>query len=218
MSSVFPGWVAILADPKSKRRGVGPEAVERLLGAWLGNPVVLGHREDGSPLITGAQGHHISLGHATGITAVALADRPVGVDIATIALTPADRRVAASLFTKPERTWLDELPEALHAAGFAQLWALKEAILKRDRQGLDRHDLPELSAILAGLEVAASAPGIPWRPWAALDSSPGSAAGLQLSMPATALARVGLEQLAVAQLPTPTVTVALALAWTAPTA
>ena len=215
MTVVVPVRVALLAEPKSKRRGVGPGPVEGLLGAWLGRPVVLGHREDGSPLITGAEGHHVSLGHADGITAIALADKPVGIDIAAIAMTPADRRVASALFTPPERAWLDALPKDQRPAGFVQLWTLKEALMKRERQGMDTHELPDLSGLLTGMAAEAAA-DVPWRPWAPLDGLP-SAIGLMLAMPAAALVAVKGKQAAFAQLVAPTGPLGLALAWTAST-
>jgi len=213
VTDAIPARVALLADPASKRRGVGPEAAERLLAAWLGHPVVLGHREDGSPLITGAEGHHISLGHAVGVTAIALADQPVGIDIAAVAMTPADRRVASALFTAPERAWLDALSKDQRPAGFVQLWTLKEALMKRERQAMDTHELPDLSALLPGLAVRPVSVDVPWRPWAPLDGLP-SAAGLMLAMPAAALIPVAVGALAVAHISASTGPLGLALAWT----
>ena len=217
MTFAIPARIAVLADPKSKRRGVGPEAVERLLGAWLGNPVVLGHREDGSPLVTGADGHHISIGHALGATAIALADQKIGIDITALEINPADRRVALNLFLPRERAWLDALPREQYSAGFAQLWTLKEAVLKRDRRGLDRETLPDLTAMLTNMGTLPPLATIAWHPWAALEagSSPGvPASGLMLAMPVGALAMVGAHQAALAQFASPAGNFALAVAWT----
>jgi len=211
--AAIPVRVAVLRNPASKGRGVGPLAVERLLAAWLGSPVVLGHREDGSPLITGAEGHHISLGHAAGCTAIAMAKDPVGIDLAAVAMTSADRRVAASLFTGPERAWLDSLTAAQKPVGFAQLWTLKEALIKRNRQGLDRYELPDVSSVLTDLKPALVGAGTEWRSWAALDVGP-SANGLELAMPGATLVPLGENELAVAQLSAAAGRFALAVAWT----
>jgi hypothetical protein len=81
----FPVRLGILASAKSKQLGVGAEPVERLLSAWIGGPVLLGRCEDGSTLLTGAAGRHVSAADATGLTAIAMADVPVAVSVAWLA-------------------------------------------------------------------------------------------------------------------------------------
>lgn len=87
--------------------------------------------------------------------------------------------------------------------------------MKRERQGMDTHELPDLSGLLTGMAAEAAA-DVPWRPWAPLDGLP-SAIGLMLAMPAAALVAVKGKQAAFAQLVAPTGPLGLALAWTAST-
>ena len=213
-----PIRLAILSDPASTRRGVDASAIEALLGAWLKSPVALGHREDGSPLLTGADGVHISLSHAIGATAVAMADRSVGVDIAATSHDAGDRVTARSLFTSSERAWLGALPAERWPAGFATLWTLKEALLKRDRRGLDTHDLPDVGTMIGRLGAPPPLAAITWRPWAVLAPSAHptqNSLGLTLALPMTHLTTIGAEPVAVAIFAAPVAPLALALAWTA---
>jgi len=208
--------VAVLCDPAGTARGVGPDAVEALLTTWLKTPIALGHREDGSPYPIGIEGKHLSLGHAAGMTALAIADRPVGIDISRVTTDAADRKVAARLFTPAERGWLACQPSDEQPAAFATLWTVKEALLKRERQGLDMHDLPDLGVLASSLSVALAEQPLDWRPWIALAASPRVRGGLVLGSPLALLRPVATGHVRCAILGTPAGPHALALAWTPP--
>jgi hypothetical protein len=209
--------IGILCDPVSTARGVGPDVVEALLTTWLKTPIALGHREDGSPFVIGIDGWHLSLSHAVGCTAIVLDDGPVGIDICEISSNRADRKVAAKLFSSSERKWLFDLPPDEQAEGFAQVWTLKEAILKRDRQGLSRHDLPNVGDILATSFGPPAALTPEWRPWIALgqsNSGRAHAPGLLLAMPGALMMPERKNRISGEIFETPTGLLALSLAWT----
>ena len=214
----LPIRLAILVDPKSNQLGVGPLAVEQLLGIWLGSPVVLGHQQDGTVLITGASGHHAALGHASGVTAVALASRPVGLHLASVPLKSADRHANLQRIQPHERSWLGTLPPELREAALAQIVALRQAVIGRDRSGWRGVSLPDLPDLLTPLLHRPAQPTLVWRPWAPLEtgsSAPASPAGLVLAMPEPVLTRAGSHPAAIAQLASPAGTLALGVAWTA---
>ena len=209
--------IGILFDPASKARGVGPDVVEALLTTWLKTPIALGHREDGSPFVIGVEGWHLSLSHAAGCTAIALDDGPVGIDICEISSNRADHKVAAKLFSGSERKWLFDLPRDAQAEGFAQLWTLKEALLKRDRQGLDRHDLPDAGEIVAPWLGPPGALAPEWRPWIALvqsGSGRAPAPGLLLAMPGAQMIPERDARISCVIIEAPAGLLALSLAWT----
>lgn len=128
----------------------------------------IAHRPDGSPMLTGVSGLHISLSHAHGTTAFCVSEKPVGIDLVEVEDSPENRLVAAELFTPREREWLAARPAASWGQAFACLWAVKEAVAKRGRRGLGTHDLPRLDALLAAMpsdfaETAASGSAVPLR-------------------------------------------------------
>ena len=219
VSSNDPARIAILLDPASRTRGAGVEAVEGLLSTWLKTPIAIGHRDDGSPFIIGRDGLHISLGHATGATAVAIAEYPVGIDICEVGANPADRKVAAKLFSAHERDWLGRQAPAAQATAFAQVWALKEAALKCRKEGLDRHELPDTGALLAHLSAPTGVQTAEWRPWMPLSPTAASRplpAGLKLALPMAQMSRIADRPASLAVLTIPSGAMAIALAWAQP--
>lgn len=83
-------------------------------------------------------GWHVSVSHADGLAAIALATAPCGVDIERP--RPADTAaVARRYFAAAERDWLAALPAAARQEAFFQLWTLKEAAVKALGAGLAGH-------------------------------------------------------------------------------
>ncbi|GAA0319539.1 hypothetical protein GCM10010302_68430 [Streptomyces polychromogenes] len=106
-----------------------------LVGAPAGEVEVL-PREDGSPhLVVGGRplpSLHVSISHTPGHAAAALAPGPVGVDLCETASAAAVRRVAEHAFSPGELS----LIAADGAEALAGAWALKEAAVKADRDGV----------------------------------------------------------------------------------
>lgn len=96
------------------RLGRAPEAVRFTRGRW------------GKPGVAAAEEFHFSLSHSGDLALVALAPRPVGVDVE---LTRADldiSRLSRRYFPRKER----ELVEREGPGAFGRLWTRKEACVK----------------------------------------------------------------------------------------
>ncbi|EST34808.1 4'-phosphopantetheinyl transferase family protein [Streptomyces roseochromogenus] len=108
--------------------------IAKTVVSWLtGLPVTdveILPRDDGSPRVS-VPGLHVSLSHTTHHVAAAIASGAVGVDLCETTAAPAVRRAAAHVMAPEERQLSGETPELLTAA-----WALKEAAVKAERQGL----------------------------------------------------------------------------------
>ncbi|MCX5400830.1 4'-phosphopantetheinyl transferase superfamily protein [Streptomyces sp. NBC_00102] len=91
----------------------------------------------GRPAVAGPAGErvHFSLSHTGGLALVALAARPVGVDVER---TPSATTVAdtATALHPLEQSELSALPVADRPAAFARCWTRKEAYLKGTGEGL----------------------------------------------------------------------------------
>ncbi|MFH7597260.1 4'-phosphopantetheinyl transferase superfamily protein [Streptomyces racemochromogenes] len=127
--------------PAGRRSGwmAGRLLAKRLAGELVGAPsreVEVLPREDGSPqLLVGGRplsSLHVSISHAPGHTAAALAPGPVGVDVCETASAAAVRRAADHAFSPAELSLLG----AGRADALAGAWALKEAAVKADRGGV----------------------------------------------------------------------------------
>lgn len=80
-------------------------------------------------------GLHFSLSHSAGTALLAIADRPVGVDIEELPSAELVTEVAAGLHPR-ECTELAALPLADRPSAFARCWTRKEAVLKGTGEGL----------------------------------------------------------------------------------
>ncbi|MFD5009378.1 4'-phosphopantetheinyl transferase family protein [Streptomyces chartreusis] len=116
--------------PGMRRRFVRAHAAARIiLGARLGQPpdtVRFTRGRWGKPAVEGARGLHFSLSHSGELALLALAPRPVGVDVE---LARADLD-----FTRLARRFFPEAERGSVARGgrdtFVRLWTRKEACVK----------------------------------------------------------------------------------------
>ncbi|MET9609952.1 4'-phosphopantetheinyl transferase superfamily protein [Streptomyces sp. NPDC006512] len=113
-------------------------ALRRLLGAYLG----LGPREvtierapcahcdepHGRPVLPGGA-LHFSLSHCTGLSLLAFADAPVGVDVEEL-VAPGVIAETADVLHPREAAELAALPAAERSLAFTRVWTRKEAYLK----------------------------------------------------------------------------------------
>lgn len=91
----------------------------------------------GRPAVAGPAGGrvHFSLSHTDGLALVALAGRPVGVDVERLPSAATAMDVSSSLHPS-ERAELERMAAAERPAAFARCWTRKEAYLKGTGEGL----------------------------------------------------------------------------------
>ncbi|MFD3696363.1 4'-phosphopantetheinyl transferase family protein [Streptomyces sp. NPDC058646] len=113
-------------------------ALRRLLGAYLGTPprevtverAPCAHCDEphGRPVLPGGA-LHFSLSHCTGISLLAFATAPVGVDVEEI-VQPRTIAETADVLHPREAAELALLPAAERPVAFTRVWTRKEAYLK----------------------------------------------------------------------------------------
>jgi 4'-phosphopantetheinyl transferase len=99
--------------------------------------VKYGYGPQGKPRLESHPAIHFNLSHGGGWAVVALADRPVGVDIEPVAPFAHLDEVAAGVLHGEERAALHARPDRL-LEGFFRAWVRKEAVLKYAGLGLSR--------------------------------------------------------------------------------
>ncbi len=87
----------------------------------------------GKPYLAGPPRLGFSVSHTRNAVAVALSDGPVGVDVEKVG--QADPELARDIFSENELSWLNS-EKAGRDRRFFELWTKKEALLKRDGNGL----------------------------------------------------------------------------------
>ncbi|MCX5195596.1 4'-phosphopantetheinyl transferase superfamily protein [Streptomyces sp. NBC_00249] len=163
-------------------------ALRRVLSAYRGvSPAALRFRREpcpccgaphGRPALAGPGAPDFSLSHSGDLVLIAVAGRPVGVDVEGV---PSPDRVTTvgEALHPAERRQLRGAPASARPAVFARLWARKEAYLKGLGTGLGRS--PDLDYL------GDPAPGAPARPpgWTVRDLpvGPRHAAALALELP-----------------------------------
>ncbi|MGH9177198.1 MAG: 4'-phosphopantetheinyl transferase family protein [Acidimicrobiales bacterium] len=125
--------------PRHARRfSAGRGWLRHVLGAELGVPaaaVRLG--ENGAkPHLLDDPGLHFNMSHAAELAVIAVASRPVGIDVEPVAHMRFDPGLVGLACTSAEAEELDRLPVEEQAVGFLRIWTAKEAYLKATGAGL----------------------------------------------------------------------------------
>ena len=121
--------------PRAKSQFLAARTMLRtLLGHWLDMPpheVPIQTLPGGKPIL-GIPGsnRHFNLSHTDGLAVVALACRPVGVDVEAIRPMPSAASLVKRFFATAEQQQYQQLPDSLKLSGFFRGWVGKEAILK----------------------------------------------------------------------------------------
>jgi 4'-phosphopantetheinyl transferase len=129
------------------------DVLRRVLGAVLGEDpasIVLAEGPGGKPVLHRRRGPHFNLSHSGELVAVALGDRPVGVDIEVDRRLVRPERLAARLYDDPDeiRRWA-LTTEPLRSQLLLQRWTEVEAVLKATGDGISAGmagALPRLTA------------------------------------------------------------------------
>jgi phosphopantetheinyl transferase len=147
IAAIAPGYpavwlVATAQRPHNltERSRLRRETARAILARQFGLPdadVVIAHDAAGQPRLAGSRAGrlHISLATRAGVVAVALAERPVGVDVELV--DPAGVIPHEALHAQEQRM-LDLIEPAARPSAFAQLWAAKEAHVKALGTGFAR--------------------------------------------------------------------------------
>ncbi|MGX8699145.1 MAG: 4'-phosphopantetheinyl transferase family protein [bacterium] len=118
------------ANPADRRRSVGAAL---LLAERFGRDVALSYNQYGKPFLLGENVPCISLSHAGELCALAVSERPIGVDVERLRCSLP---VAERFFTPPEVHALRALSGEAQARLFTRLWTAREAWLKMRGVGL----------------------------------------------------------------------------------
>jgi 4'-phosphopantetheinyl transferase len=112
-------------------------ALRRLLGADCGiaaTAVQFAEAGRGKPVLVPDTGRRFSVSHAGGHALLALADRPVGVDVEHVRPEAWDPAMAALVLSPAELAWVRDHDDPDHA--FFRCWTRKEAFVKLGSAGL----------------------------------------------------------------------------------
>lgn len=102
------------------------------------------YNEYGKPYLAG--GPEFSISHCRAGVAVAIDDKPIGIDIETI--RPYKEDLAHKVMNEEEQKMIDEVPEEEKTIVFTRLWTQKEAVLKLRGTGI----VDDLKQVLVGVK------------------------------------------------------------------
>ena len=102
--------------------------------------LVFSYNEHGKPMLKEVSNIHFSISHCKEAIAVAVAERPVGIDVETLRM-PSEA-LAEKVMDKGEKLRFDisDTPEDF----FTALWTAKEAVMKCRGTGIVMEELPEI--------------------------------------------------------------------------
>ncbi|MGN6256085.1 MAG: 4'-phosphopantetheinyl transferase family protein [Solirubrobacterales bacterium] len=160
-----PGWAGSGGLPASERERVAKFvrerdarrwvasrwALRRVLGGYLDCPpaaVELEFGGNGKPRLQGGSGPEFNLSHSQGIALVAVAERPLGVDVELVWPRHDLLRLAERALGGEDAATLDHRPAAFYAA-----WVRHEACLKCAGTGLGA-GAPEMPIAVEEVDVA----------------------------------------------------------------
>jgi 4'-phosphopantetheinyl transferase len=90
----------------------------------------------GKPLLRGAEGLHFSVSHSRDVGVLAIARRPVGVDVEYVQSHVVGQTVIEQFLSGPEQLRLQAMPAGARAVALYRYWTKKEAVLKALGVGL----------------------------------------------------------------------------------
>ena len=102
--------------------------------------LVFSYNEHGKPMLKEVSNIHFSISHCKEAIAVAVADRPVGIDVETLRM-PSEA-LAEKVMDEGEKLRFDisDTPEDF----FTAIWTAKEAVMKCRGTGIVMEELPEI--------------------------------------------------------------------------
>ena len=126
--------------PRDRRRFVLARASLRmLLGDYTGEAparVSLQISSSGKPFLADRANLHFNLSHCEDRGVLAIARRPIGVDLERLRAVPEALSIAGNLFAPSESGALRAFPAELRSEAFLRCWTRKEAYVKARGVGL----------------------------------------------------------------------------------
>lgn len=126
--------------PRARTQFVAARGTLRaVLGRYLGCPpaaVPLAVEPGGKPTLGPGGGPHFNLSHSGEVGLIAVAARPVGIDVEEVREMPNAGGLVERFYAAEERAAFAGLPIELQTAGFFRAWTCKEALLKAVGRGL----------------------------------------------------------------------------------
>lgn len=110
---------------------VAKKEIAKILGCGI-NDITFEYDENSKPKLKGQKNLYFSISHSFEYVAVAVSDKPVGVDIEKI--RPVSQTIINRVCSKAERTYLKESTD--EQSNFIKLWTLKESYLKAIGTGI----------------------------------------------------------------------------------
>ena len=135
--------VAVAEGADDMRRGLATRELDRLIAALLPDRSIV-RLAGGRPAVGGRDDLHVSLSHAAGATALAVAPLPVGLDVECVDPELDALAIDPDLFGPRDFAFLQEQPKTARVEHFYRLWTLKEARLKRFGRSLVDSALPDI--------------------------------------------------------------------------
>lgn len=171
----------------ASRRGVAPHELDRLFDHILPGRVVV-REAGGRPIVRGSR-LHISLSHADGVSALAFAPFPVGIDVECVDPELDVLEFDPDLFGKQDFRALETCDAAVRRDHFYRLWTAKEAHLKLCGRNLLSDPLPIVSGAPNTSTAWIARPagrycvGVSWSSSVASDRSPRPAWNVLVDQP-----------------------------------
>lgn len=147
IAAIAPGYPAVwlietaqrprnLAERSQLRRETARTILARQFGCAAGE-IAIDHHSAGQPRLARPRAGSLRLSLATraGLVALALAERPVGVDVE---LADPAGTIPREILHPDEQLMLDATAAAMRPLAFARLWAAKEAYVKALGTGFAR--------------------------------------------------------------------------------
>ncbi|MGH9105876.1 MAG: 4'-phosphopantetheinyl transferase family protein [Acidimicrobiales bacterium] len=157
-------WAAAIAsDPDRARFVTGRALLRKMLGAQLGmapGSVPLQQQGRGPVLLALPTDVRYSVAHGGAYVAVALARRPVGVDVEPVPTSVPDDVLVRRTCTPAEARTILARPAEERRGAYIELWVRKEAVIKASSTKLA---LAEVDVHGSGLVTDAT--GHHWRAW-----------------------------------------------------
>jgi 4'-phosphopantetheinyl transferase len=97
--------------------------------------LIFAYQPQGKPYLVGMESVYFNLSHADDLAVVAVADRPVGIDVERERPLSSMAQMMEIAFSPAEQAAVDHLPSDSQTRAFYRTWTRKEALMKGHGEG-----------------------------------------------------------------------------------